>query len=211
MHAGRNYTLREVAFWTRRETLVFFLISAPPTAAYAFLGWTWLSLPWLPIALLGTAVAFITGFKNNASYDRAWEARKVWGAIVNASRSWAVMAIDFVADVGDPAAPDKPAEGELERVRTRLVHRHIAWLAALRYQLRQRRVWETQQQRANVEYRANFTVAEERERSRSIYASFWAKRTSRRRCSRSGTSSCDVRLKFALIPVGVTPLRKSSR
>jgi hypothetical protein len=30
----------------------------------------WLLLPWLPIALLGTAVAFVVGFKNNASYGK---------------------------------------------------------------------------------------------------------------------------------------------
>lgn len=154
MHAGRNYTLKEVTLWTRRETLVFFLISAPPTTAYA-LGWTGIGLPWLPIALLGTAVAFITGFKNNASYDRAWEARKIWGAIVNSSRSWAVMAIDFVTNLH---AVEPASEAELAELRRRLVHRHIAWLAALRFQLRTPRAWEHQAERANAEYRTKFEV-----------------------------------------------------
>ncbi|MDD9941818.1 MAG: bestrophin family ion channel [Myxococcales bacterium] len=158
MHAGRNYTLREVTLWTRRETFVFFLIAGPPTAAYALLDWKWLGLPWLPIALLGTAVAFITGFKNNASYDRAWEARKVWGAIVNSSRIWGSMVIDFVTNLHAQAPV---ADQVLEDKRRRLVHRHIAWLAALRFQLRQPRVWETQEHKANVEYRQKFEVAEE--------------------------------------------------
>ena len=158
MHAGRNYTLREVTLWTRRETFVFFLVATPPTVAYTLYGWTWLGLPWLPIALLGTAVAFITGFKNNASYDRAWEARKVWGAIVNSSRMWGAMAIDFVTNLH---AEEPVAEEILTHKRRRLVHRHIAWLAALRFQLRQPRVWETQTHKANVEYRQKFEVAEE--------------------------------------------------
>jgi hypothetical protein len=49
-----------------------------------------------PIAMIGTAVAFIVGFKNNATYNRLWEARQIYGAIVNSSRSWTIMAIDFV-------------------------------------------------------------------------------------------------------------------
>ncbi|WP_231556230.1 bestrophin family ion channel [Gillisia sp. Hel_I_29] len=36
------------------------------------------------------------GFKNNASYDRLWEARKVWGGIVNTSRSLTIMLNDYV-------------------------------------------------------------------------------------------------------------------
>lgn len=158
MHAGRNYTLKEVTLWTRRETVAFLFVAAPPTALYALLGWNWLALPWLPIALLGTAVAFITGFKNSASYDRAWEARKIWGAIVNTSRSWGAMAIDFVTN---QHASTPVSEEELARWRRRLVLRHIAWLAALRYQLRQPRVWETQTHKANVEYRTKYEVAEE--------------------------------------------------
>ncbi len=85
---------------------------------------------WLPIALLGTAVAFIVSFKNNASYDRLWEARRVWGGIVNASRTWGLMARDFVTDLhaAEPASP-----GELAAARRTLCPRHIAWLTALRY------------------------------------------------------------------------------
>lgn len=158
MHAGKNYTLAEVTAWTRRETLVFAAVSTLPTAAYAGLGYTWLGLPWLPVAMLGTAVAFVTGFKNNASYDRMWEARKVWGAIVNASRSWALMALDFVTELH---ADDPPSAGVVKQAQERLIHRHIAWLVALRYQLRNPRLWETQTDKANVEYRSRFRVAEE--------------------------------------------------
>jgi putative membrane protein len=63
----------------------------------------------LPIALLGTAVAFVVGFKNNASYDRLWEARRVWGAIVNASRTWGLMARDYVSD-RHATSPTTPAD-----------------------------------------------------------------------------------------------------
>ncbi len=118
MHAGRRYTLTQVVRWTRRDIYFFLILGAVPTALYHFLGWTWLTIPWVPIAIVGTAVAFIVGFKNNATYGRLWEARQIYGAIVNSSRSWGILARDLVAD------------GEAAR---RLIHRHIAWLHALRY------------------------------------------------------------------------------
>jgi putative membrane protein len=55
-----------------------------------------ISVNWQPISVLGIAVAFYLGFKNNASYDRTWEARKIWGAIVNDSRSFGTAVCSFV-------------------------------------------------------------------------------------------------------------------
>ena len=46
--------------------------------------------------LVGTAVAFIISFQNNASYDRVWEARKIWGGIVNTSRTLGIVINDFI-------------------------------------------------------------------------------------------------------------------
>jgi len=121
------------------------------------LGWTWLTIPWVPIALVGTAVAFITGFKNNATYDRLWEARQIYGAIVNTSRAWGILVIDFVTDKQTKAALSQEA---LRSVHTRLMHRHIAWLHALRFQLRQPRAWEHMIKVYNREYLKWYTVDE---------------------------------------------------
>ena len=52
-----------------------------------------ITIPWLPISVIGTAVAFFVGFKNNQAYDRMWEARKIWGGLINNSRTWG-MKID---------------------------------------------------------------------------------------------------------------------
>ena len=145
MHTGRHYSLKEVAVWTRRETILFVLIAAVPTALHAWAGWTWLGVSWLPIALIGAAVAFITGFKNNASYARTWEARQIWGAIVNSSRTWGIL---VNALIEDPEA------------RRRLFYRHFAWLTALRFQLREPRGWETMNCPDNVEYRRRYKVPE---------------------------------------------------
>jgi putative membrane protein len=43
---------------------------------------------------MGTAVAFIVGFKNNASYSRLWEARQIYGSIINDSRSFGYIVRD---------------------------------------------------------------------------------------------------------------------
>jgi ion channel-forming bestrophin family protein len=159
MHAGRHYSLYEVALWTRRETGLFVLVAAVPTTLYAGFGLEWLSVPWLPIALIGTAVAFMTGFKNNASYGRMWEARQIWGGIVNASRVWGIMVMDFISDKRAGAPVSAP---ELDAYRALLIRRHVAWLTALRYQLREQRKWENMRTRYNLEYRNHYKI-EERE------------------------------------------------
>lgn len=95
---------------------------------YAYAGLWFLRVPFLPIATVGTAVAFYVGFKNNAAYERFWEGRKIWGGIVNASRTWATAVTSYV-HVGD-------AGEEAHAVRRELVYRHLAWVNALRLQLR---------------------------------------------------------------------------
>lgn len=98
------------------------------TSLYYFTDWKWLQVPWLPISLVGTAVAFYVGFKNNQAYDRLWEGRKVWGAIVNSSRSWASMVSGFI--------PDRQDEKQA------MIYRYIAWIYTLRDQLLQPTSWE---------------------------------------------------------------------
>ncbi len=89
-----------------------------------------IALPWGPIGVIGIAVAFYLGFKNNSSYDRTWEARKIWGSIVNNSRTFGAAVTSFVQG---PGAEDLQQE---------LIYRHLAWLTALRHQLRLSRQWE---------------------------------------------------------------------
>ncbi len=46
--------------------------------------------------MIGTAVAFLISFQNNAAYGRIWEARKIWGGIVNTSRTFGMFVQDMV-------------------------------------------------------------------------------------------------------------------
>ena len=96
MLTARKFGLKEILKWTRVEIVIFIFIATIPTILYEVFDYRWIAIPWLPVALVGTAVAFLIGFRNNASYDRLWEARKIWGAIVNSSRTWGIVVKDFI-------------------------------------------------------------------------------------------------------------------
>ena len=161
MYTKRIFPLKTVLKWTIRDILLFLFLSTIPVFLYDVVGWKWLHVPWLPLGVLGTATAFIIGFKNNASYDRLWESRKIWGGIVNASRTWTIMLKDFITNEHADAVLTK---NELQSIKKELVHRHIAWLTALRYQLRKDKPWEMhlKNDRANKQFReTQYTVHED--------------------------------------------------
>ena len=61
-------------------------------------------------ALLGIALSIFLGFRNNACYDRWWEARKIWGQLVFVARSLARQSLILDQDV-----PGSQARGDLLR------------------------------------------------------------------------------------------------
>ncbi|NOQ75824.1 MAG: hypothetical protein GQ574_27715 [Crocinitomix sp.] len=129
--------------------LAFTAYAALITYLYAYLDFEWLKIPWVPLTLVGIAVAFYIGFKNNSAYDRTWEARKIWGGIVNSSRSWGTMVSGFVTN---EFAETKLTEAELTAHKKRLIYRHIAWTYRLKRQLRVLKEWE-HDARLNIRYR----------------------------------------------------------
>lgn len=116
-----------------------------PVVLYQVFDLRWIAIPWTVVALLGTATAFIVGFKNTQTYNRTWEARQIWGAILNSSRAWGTMSRDFLTNT----ATSKE-----------LIYRHFAWLTALRYQMRDSRAWETSNKSYNKEYNTSYTIPE---------------------------------------------------
>ena len=120
--------------------IVFFLLySTAIVVAFTFLDWKFLQVPFLPISAIGIAVAFYLGFKNNSSYDRLWEARRVWGSLVNASRSWGIGVMHFIGKEG--GSYTKP-DSNTSNIHREVIYRHIAFLNALRVQLRRPAPWE---------------------------------------------------------------------
>ena len=145
MHSGKSYKLSEFLIWTRRNIFIALFVAIVPVFLYQTIGLKWLAIPWTVVGLLGTATAFIVGFKNTQTYNRTWEARIIWGAILNGSRSFGTMSRDFISNT------EKTKE---------LVYRHFAWLTALRYAMRDSRIWETTNKAHNEEYKAHYTIPE---------------------------------------------------
>ncbi len=137
MHVGKRYSLVEVLMWTRHHIYKLFILGLIPVLLFQLLDWKWVALPGVVVGILGTVTAFIIGFRNSQTYNRTWEARQIWGGILNTSRSWAIMSRDFLKD---------------KEASRRLVNRHIAWLTALRYSMREVRSWETMERAHNREF-----------------------------------------------------------
>lgn len=74
-------------------------------------------------AFIGTAISILLSFKLNQSYERWWEARKIWGSIVNDSRSL-VIQLQTLLPEGNHAFVKK------------IAHRQVAWCYTLAAQLR---------------------------------------------------------------------------
>ena len=150
MHIKKIYSASEMARWTRFETLLFIIIITAWVAIYYFFDLGWLKVPWTPLALIGTAVAFVIGFQNNSAYGRIWEARKIWGGIVNTSRTFGMFVQDMVSN---EYAKTPFSEEQLKSEIKTLTYRHIAWMTALRHAMRMPKPWEiTAKHKTNQEW-----------------------------------------------------------
>ena len=139
MYVNRYLSPLIVYYYSWRMVLFSLFTGSLSLFVYEYLDWKWVAIPWLPVSLVGTATAFFVGFKNNQSYDRSWEARKVWGSITNHSRSFGSAVRAFAAGGATPVSPE---------VRT-IIYRHVAWLYALRNSMAQRTSWEHKDRASN--------------------------------------------------------------
>ena len=139
MQTKRTYSIGKTIRWSSNYLIGMLVYSTVIVSAYELAHLSFFRIPWLPMSVIGIAVAFFLGFKNNSSYDRQWEARKIYGGIVNASRSWGITVRDFITDTFLEWGMEKE---EIKAIHTELIHRHIGWLTALRHQLRRKQVWE---------------------------------------------------------------------
>ena len=112
MYTKPKYSIKDVVVWTRWEILGFLVLGTVSVLLYHVLGLEWLKIPWTPVALVGTAVAFMIGFQNNAAYGRIWEARQIWGGIVNASRTLGIVIQDMITNeyTDEPLTDEEMAE-----------------------------------------------------------------------------------------------------
>lgn len=87
----------------------------------------------LPFSLIGVALAIFLGFRNNETYGRFWEGRKLWGALVNTTRTWSRQVKTFIRPKDTDSEEDRAHEKELERW---LVLRMVAYVYCFRNHLR---------------------------------------------------------------------------
>jgi len=121
MYTGKDFNFRLLWGFARKNLFSTFITSLIVVLLYELMGFKFLAIPFVPIASVGTAVAFYVGFKNNQAYDRLWEARRLWGSITNTSRNLSAQMIALVED---------------KKVVSDFLTRHIAYVNILRLQLR---------------------------------------------------------------------------
>lgn len=87
----------------------------------------------VPFTLMGLALSIFLGFRNNTSYDRFWEARKLWGSLVNTSRT---MTRQILTLIMDPPGASNAEKEEIAAFQRETVHRLVAYVHALKHHLR---------------------------------------------------------------------------
>lgn len=95
-----------------------------------------MSLTPTPFVLLGVPLGIFLGFRNNASYDRFWEGRRLWGQLVNTSRTFARQVLAHLV------SQEEAFRETVCTLQARLIRRHIAFVHALRKHLRDETNWE---------------------------------------------------------------------
>ncbi|MFW0718197.1 bestrophin family protein [Pedobacter sp. N23S346] len=114
-----NYILKKIKFEVLYVLIIGLMVNYL-TGEYRNL------IPEMPIAIptfIGTAISVILSFKINQSYDRWWEARKIWGSIVNDSRSLVLQLQSFLS------------AGNKDEIKE-IAYRQIAWCFSLGQSLR---------------------------------------------------------------------------
>lgn len=139
MYVKKNFNLRGIIGFSWLHMIWLTLWALITGLFYGQFSFEWMKIPWLPLSVLGTAVAFYIGFKNYSAYDRLWEARKIWGGIVNSSRMWGSNVRAYIDNLFREMKLDSD---QIRAIHRRLIYRQIAWLYMLRGQLLVPTQWE---------------------------------------------------------------------
>lgn len=117
--------------------LLFFIgLSALVGFSVEYLHWSFVTIPSQYISILGAAVGVFLAFRINSGYDRWWEARKIWGEIVNDSRAFAANLLTLTPE---------------HKAINKIIDTHIAYINALRLNLRKQNDWQQIKQYFNEE------------------------------------------------------------
>jgi putative membrane protein len=130
MIVPKGRQLVKMLIYVGRPLLLLVLYDVAIVFAYKVLRWEWIAMPHIPVSLFGSAIGIIVAFRNQSAYARWWEARTLWGSVVNNSRSWG-------RQVTTAMMPRNEADAaELKDFERRMVYHQIAYVIALRQHLR---------------------------------------------------------------------------
>ena len=96
--------------------------------SYVFGGATFLGVSSLPLSMVGAALSIFLAFRTKSAYDRWWEARTLWGGLVNSSRTLARQALTLIRS-------DESSD-EVRALQRQIVVLQICYVHALRCHLR---------------------------------------------------------------------------
>jgi putative membrane protein len=128
MYIGKDFSAASMWHFAQKNLIRTALVSSVAVILYKYVGLTFVAIPFVPIASIGTAVAFYVGFKNNQAYDRLWEARRLWGSYTNISRNLTTQLLSVLEDKDEVKS---------------FMYRHISYLNLVRLQLRRTIEWAT--------------------------------------------------------------------
>lgn len=131
----KNFDPLKVLAYVRTELAVAVAMAVLVYALHRA-GWIVTGLPFSVAATLGSALAIFIAFRNNSAYARWWEARTLWGNLVNNSR---ILARQLIANADHAVATGKATPEQAGAYKTELVYRQIAFAHALRLHLRRQR------------------------------------------------------------------------
>ncbi len=123
MILANKLPLKHLFSSARKDMFLVTLFTLIAATAHYFVEFP--SIPIAISALLGTAISLILSFRLAQSYDRWWEARTIWGAIVNDSRSLVLQLLNYTV------SSDRD---EVEK----MARRHIVWVNTVAFFLRKK-------------------------------------------------------------------------
>ena len=135
----KQLDLRKAVPYVRYELALGAVSSAVVYGLYELAAIPQIGIPNLLPAVLGTALAIFLGFRNSAAYARWGEAAQLWASIANYSRIFARLIVTFVESHNH--TPQYDAE-QAKAYHREMIYRHLAWVNALRLQLRGQSDWE---------------------------------------------------------------------
>lgn len=138
MIVRKNLKPKHLIQYLWKPLLYFIIIASIVFICYEVFRIEEMRLPSIISSTLGTALAIFIGFRNSSAYDRWWEARKIWGGIVNYSRTFGRQITTLLTS---QYAKDSIKPEVIKIYQRKMVYLHLGWINALRLQLRNQNEW----------------------------------------------------------------------